>query len=441
MNEVLKYLKNKLKPNDVIILATSGGADSMCLLNLCLTLKDQYNLTLIVAHVNHKLRLQSEEEAEFVESYAKKYHLIYEYHEIKEYNQDNLESYARQRRYAFLNKLVLKYHANYLMTAHHGDDLIETIMMRLVRGSSLKGYAGIQKEIPMVNYELLRPLLSVTKKEIEDYMAEHSLKYYVDASNYSDEYTRNRYRKYLLPFLKKENPQVHQKFYKFSQELTLANNFITNYVTSLMQKYKVNGEYEISTLQSFDDFILRKLIEEELRILYPTDLFLVSDKNTTSIIKLIRSSIANGSVPLPKDFMAIKSYNKFKIGQTKNIKDYNLELTTKVITPLGKVKKVASSNLKSNYCLRLNSQDLKLPLIVRSRHIGDKMVIKNLNGSKKIKDILIDAKIPQEKRDLIPIVTDSANNILWICGVKKSQFDIPITGIYDIILLYEEENI
>jgi len=110
-----------------------------------------------------------------------------------------------------------------------------------------------------------------------------------------------------------------------------------------------------------------------------------------------------------------------------------------VKTPRGKIKVISDSNLKSNYVIRLNSKDLALPLRVRNRHQGDRMAIKNLGGSKKIKDILIDVKMTKEFRDDFPIVTDSKDVILWLPGVKKSKFDVETNGIYDIILSYEEE--
>ena len=220
MKRVLLYLNSLLKENDTIIVATSGGPDSMCLLHLMCELKSKLNLKIIVAHVNHKLRAESEEEALFVKEVSDKYNLIYEYMEILEYNDDNLENDARTKRYEFFNKLVKKYHANYLMTAHHGDDLMETILMRLTRGSSLKGYSGFKKEFAYEDYTIVRPLITETKKDIQNYMDEHGYKYYIDQSNFSENYTRNRYRMKVLPFLKNEDPLVHRKFLKFSEELT-----------------------------------------------------------------------------------------------------------------------------------------------------------------------------------------------------------------------------
>ena len=202
--------------------------------------------------------------------------------EIKEYNHDNLENTARQKRYEFFKNLVNKYHAKYLMTAHHGDDLIETILMRLVRGSSIMGYAGFKEITDLGSYKIVRPLIFVTKDDIIKYMDNNHLKYFIDKSNYSLEYTRNRYRQIVLPFLKKEQENVHEKFLKFSRELLSVSLFLDNYIKSL--DIKTNKGIDISKLLKLDDFIIRKVIEYEFSLIYVNDLFLVSDKNTRDIL-------------------------------------------------------------------------------------------------------------------------------------------------------------
>lgn len=435
MTDVIIYLKKLLSSNQVVVVATSGGPDSMCLLNLLCKL----DVKIVVAHVNHKLRKESEEEAKFVESFALEKGLIYEYMEIKEYNGDNLESEAREKRYAFFNKLIFKYQANYLMTAHHGDDLMETILMRLTRGSSLKGYSGFKKEVELDGYKLVRPLITLTKNDILEYMNNNHLKYYVDKSNYSKEYTRNRYRLDSLPFFKKENKDVHLKFLKFSEELDKANSFIDNYISNLIDSLKYKDGLCINTLQGLDSFVLQRVIEYELRRMYPNDLFLINDKHTEAVINLVNSNKSNLKINLPNNIIAIKEYDVLKIVNKDDNDEFYYELNDYVYVPSGIIKKVKESDVKSNYVIRLNSKYLELPLIVRSRKIGDKMEVKNLNGSKKIKDILIDSKVPELKRNKIAIVTDSKNRILWVPGVKKSKFDVESNGIYDIILLYEEE--
>lgn len=438
MNDVLFYLKKLLKKDDILVVATSGGPDSMCLLHLLCELKE--NLKIIVAHVNHKLRDESEEEALFVEKFAKDHSLIYEYMEIKEYHHDNLENEARQKRYQFFNELVKKYHANYLFTAHHGDDLIETIMMRLVRGSSIKGYSGFKKVVDMGNYKLIRPFITITKHDIVDYMENHHYLYYVDQSNYSRKYTRNRYRLDLLPFLKKENPMVHLKFLKFSEELEQVNYYFELYLKDLLTRIEDQNGICISKLLELDPFLRKKIIEYQFRLIYVNDLFLISDKNTERVIKLIEGNKSNGMIHLPNGYLALKEYNYFKIVHNKQRDDFKYILEDEVSLPTGVIRKIKETSDTSNYVLRINSKDIALPILVRNRKNGDRIAIKNLNGSKKVKDVLINEKVPIRKRDIFPIVTDSKNEILWLPGVKKSKFDVERNGIYDIILSYEEEK-
>ena len=440
MKRVLLYLNSLLKENDTIIVATSGGPDSMCLLHLMCELKSKLNLKIIVAHVNHKLRAESEEEALFVKEVSDKYNLIYEYMEILEYNDDNLENDARTKRYEFFNKLVKKYHANYLMTAHHGDDLMETILMRLTRGSSLKGYSGFKKEFAYEDYTIVRPLITETKKDIQNYMDEHGYKYYIDQSNFSENYTRNRYRMKVLPFLKNEDPLVHRKFLKFSEELTDVNNFLEKYIENLINEISDEEGIKVTELRKLDKFLLKKVIEYTLTKIYIDDLFLINDKHTNLIIGMIRSDKSNNQVNLPNNYRAVKSYNNYKIVKENKENEYEYILEDKIRLPNNKIiKKVEKKEGKSNYILRLNSKDIELPIKVRSRQNGDRISVKNLKGTKKVKDIYIDEKIPVEKRREIPIVTDSNDTILWLPGVKKSKFDVESNGIYDIILSYEEE--
>lgn len=439
MKNVLNKLRNLLQVNTTVVLAVSGGPDSIFLLNAVNELKKELSLEIIVAHVNHNLRSESLEEAHFVEELCHSLDIKYEYMEILEYDNDNIESIARYKRYAFFKEIVLKYKAKYLMTAHHGDDLMETILMRIVRGSSIKGYGGFREIVDMGEFKIIRPLINITKKEITNYLDDNNIKYCVDMSNYSLKYTRNRYRMKLLPFLKNENKLVHKKFLKFSNEIYRVSDFLDKYIFKLVNELKDDKGINIDKLLDLDDFLIKKVIEYELSKVYVNDLFLVGDKNTELIIKLLRSDISNGKINLPNNNLAIKEYNYFKIVNNKDKNEYEIVIDDYVKTNYGVIKRVKSSNIKSNYVIRLNSKDIKMPIKVRNRRNGDKMQVKNLKGSKKIKDIFIDEKISSSKRDDYPIVIDSENEILWVPGVKKSKFDVESFGIYDIILTYEEE--
>ena len=159
MKEIKKFLCSFLKDKDILVVACSGGPDSMCLLHLLLSLKSDYNLKIICAHVNHNVRKESAFEEEFVKKYCYDNDIIFETTNFSYDKNSFSEKDAHERRYAFFEKIVKKYHANYLLTAHHGDDLVETILMRIVRGSNLKGYGGIEKVSSKEGFKIVRPLL------------------------------------------------------------------------------------------------------------------------------------------------------------------------------------------------------------------------------------------------------------------------------------------
>lgn len=438
MKEVSEYLQNKLKPNDKIVVAVSGGPDSMCLLELLFKLQKTMKLTLICAHVNHNIRPESEEEARFVKKIATKYGCIYEYMKIEKYPKENFESSARKKRYHFFDKVVKKYKANYLMTAHHGDDLMETILMRLVRGSNLNGYAGFKKETNYDTYELLRPLIHTTKADIDLYNKENNIEYRIDKSNESDDYTRNRYRHQILPILKKENKNVHRKFLKFSEEMYNIEKFLEketkNALTNVLEFDKVN----LTKLNELDLVLKKRVIEYILKQEYQNDINCINEKHVQKIMEVCLKSKANLYIDLPKKRRVVKNYNSLYLKQKNKDKKEKILLEDCVI--LGdkqKITKLSSCNIKkSNYILRLNSSEIEFPLFIRYRNIGDTMEIKNLGGKKKVKDIFINEKIPLDKRDTWPILVDNKDTILWIPGVKKSKFDKNVNELYDIIYKY-----
>ena len=430
------YLENILSNNDTIVLAISGGPDSMYLANLILKLKSKLNLNIIIAHVNHNLRKESLEEEQFVKDFAKDNNLKFAYLKIEKYQKENFQNEARRIRYNFFFEIMAKYHAKYLMTAHHGDDLIETILMRLSRGATLKSYAGIPLLSEYNNYKIIRPLIFLTKEEIKNYMDQNHLKYFIDSSNLKDTYTRNRYRKYILPLLKKENKDVHLKYLNFSNELLAANEYIDKQVYKVYSDVYHNKEIDILKIKNQDEYIGQKVIEKILADIYNNDILKITSKHKIALENLINSTKAHSKINLPNNITFIKEYNIIRLHQEKKTEEFQYILNDKVKLSTGSIEIIEKSTKTDNYHLYLNSREIKLPLIVRSRKNGDKMAVKNLNGHKKIKDILMEEKIVKEKRDQIPLVTDSENNILWLPGIKKSKFDKAKTKNYDIILKY-----
>ena len=428
----------EFRQNDRIVIGCSSGPDSMALVDMLLKIRDKYNLFLVIAHVNHNVRKESYEEEEFLKDYCFINKLLFESMVIEEYGDDNFHNEARNIRYNFFENLVHKYDANYLMTAHHGDDLIETVMMRIVRGSNLNGYAGFRNIVDMDGYKIVRPLINYTKKELEEYDQENEVKYYIDSSNDKDKYTRNRYRKYLLPFLKQEEMDVHLKFLKFSNFLNDASKFIEKVRDKTIKRVMEDEKILIDRFLEEDQFIQKEILYYLLSEFYQDDLILVGDKHIEIILDLINSRKSNSFINLPNDVIAKKNYNYFLLTrQTKIISSYEIEFDNYVLLPNNHyIEKISDISDNSNNICRLDSNDITLPLIVRSRRMGDKIKVKGLNGTKKVKDIFIDKKMSLANRDIWPIVLDSKGEVVWIPGIKKSKFDKKKTEKYDIILKY-----
>ena len=423
---------------DIIVVGCSAGPDSMALIDMLLKIREKYSLSLIVAHVNHNVREESYEEAEYVKKYCEENFIVFETMIIEEYGDDNFENEARTIRYNFFDSVVQKYNANYLMTAHHGDDLVETILMRIVRGSNLNGYAGFKKIVDMDNYLIVRPLIDYTKIELEQYNLDNNVQYYVDQSNSNDKYTRNRYRKYVLPFFKEEDNNVHSKFLKFSDTLEAASIFINKERNKAIKRVLVNDSIMIEKFKIEDEYIQREILYYLLSEFYQDDLILVSDKHIDLIINLIYSKKANSFINLPNQVVANKSYNMLELKRDVDaITSYEIEFDGFVtLSNNHTIERVLEIDGNSNNICRLDSRELILPLIVRTRKIGDKMPVKGLDGTKKVKDIFIDSKVKISERDSWPIVVDSSGKIVWIPGIKKSKFDRKISDSYDIILKY-----
>lgn len=441
MNRSLEFLKNNLKTDSTILVACSGGPDSMCLLYLVNSLKKEMNLKVIVAHVNHNIREESLSELEFVKEYCNLNNNIFEEYTIEKKGEYN-ESDYRNFRYDFFREIIKKYDAKYLLTAHHGDDLIETILMRIIRGSNLNGYSGIKMLINQDNYQVLRPLLYYTKDDILKFNEENKIKFVSDYTNDLDIYTRNRYRHNVLPFLKQEEKDAHLKFLKYSEELQENELFIEiiidNYKNDVIQNEKLN----VDKFKELDKFIQKRIIIDLLKKAYGINLYYVNDKNIKEIIRVLCNNNSRNIIfDLPMEYSGIIDYGWFSIKRKEIHNSYKFELNNELKLPNGDIiKLVEDTDDKSNYVIRLNKSELSLPLYVRSRKDGDFIEVKGLNGSKKIKDIFIDEKVSLEKRKSWPILVDANNTILWIPGLKKSKFDKEKNEIYDIIIKYEKEK-
>ncbi len=436
MAEVLALIKSLgILECERIVVACSGGPDSMYLLHMLKSLGHN----VVCAHVNHKYRSESDDEYIFVKEYCKSLDIIFEGIELDGYQAGNFELYARNFRYSFFEKIIKKYHARYLFTAHHGDDLIETVLMRITRGSSLKGYSGFSSITKRDEYIIVRPLVYLTKDDILEYNKDNKIPYVNDYTNDLDDYTRNRFRHKVLPFLKEEDPLAHLRFLKFSNDLKEANHYIERIVNDFLDKNYINDILSLENFKSLDEYLQKQVINQIFVRLYPDNLYLVNGNHIEEVLKITYSNRPNITLNFPDNISFVKEYDKIIIKKEReHLTSYDYEFNHSVMTPLGKIEEIDEIDDNSNYVIRLNSKDLKLPLRVRTRKDNDKIQVKNMTGHKKVNDIFIDSKIPKSMRDKYPLVCDSNDIIIWIPGLKKSNFDIPNSNVYDIILKYEK---
>ena len=437
MKEVNEFLEEIINENDKIVIACSGGPDSMALLSLVCNLRNFKKFDIICAHVNHNKREESDSEALMVEDFCKENNIIFEYTKFKNYSKGNFEAIARKKRYDFFEKIMRKYNTKKLFTAHHGDDLAETILMRIARGTTLKGYSGFTKYSNNEWYNLYRPLIFVEKKDLLKYVVDNNIPYAIDKSNEEEKYTRNRFRQRILPELKKEEPNITKKFLNFSEKLEEAATYINDIVNEKIEELYKNKSLDLVKFNYEKKYLKKMIIKELLARIYVDDVIYLKEKHVEMILKAIDSDRPNLEIVLPKKMRVLKRYDKLIFTTEEFISNsYHYLFDEKLEIDNHIIEEIEESKEDGNDICRLSIEDIKLPLVVRNRLDGDKMTIKGMNGSKKIKEIFIENHISKEERERWPILVDGRDEILWLPGLKKSKYNKPKEEKCDIILRY-----
>ena len=441
--KTLSFIKRHrlLNRGDLVLAAVSGGPDSMAMLDFLVKRQGFFGIRLATVHVDHMLRgKESVQDLEYVRAYCEQNELELKAASIDIKQKMKLENKgmqetAREYRYRFFQKVMDELGADKLAVGQHADDQIETILMRLTRGSTGKSRAGIQPSRPFGYGTLIRPLLGVTKEEIEEYCAFHQLKPRIDPSNNKVTYTRNRFRLHVLPVLKRENQQVHEHFQRFSEDLLEDETYLEALAEQEIQavtKFE-NGKIllDIPSFLQMPLPLQRRGIHLILSYLYKKNVTHVTAWHAGLIWKLLKGEKPSGKLDLPLGLHVIRSYSHcvFTFEKTERTIGYEYELSAgKEITlpDGGTVRMVKDSDILAvgdEDFIVLNEKDIKLPIIVRTRRPGDRIKVKGMNGTKKLKDLFIDEKIPRFQRESWPVITDQQNQILWVPRLKKSLYD------------------
>lgn len=404
---------------------------------------NNYKDKIIVAHINHNVRKQSNTEELFLSNYCKDNNITFECMKITEYKENNFENEARKKRYKFYKEILTKYNSSYLFLAHHADDLMETIIMKIIRGSNINGYAGIKKISYQDNYYIVRPFLDYTKQDILEYIKKYNITYYDDYTNNDITYTRNRIRHNIIPLLKKEDINIHKKFIKYSNTLNEYNDYINYEIDNIIKDIYINNTLYLDKFNIMHPFIKKNILYHILNNIYNNKENIVKDIHIKNILNLINNPKPNITINMPNNIYVTKEYNILIFNNKYNIENYNIKFDKKASINNFTIEQIEDTQLNGNDICRLNSNEINLPLYIRNKKDGDYIELLGLNKKKKIKEIFIECKIPIRQRNNYPVLVDSKNNILWLPNLKKSKFNKKINEKYDIILKYitnKEEN-
>jgi len=427
-----------LNQGDRLVVGVSAGADSMVLLHVLNTYRQTFNLSLIIAYVNHGLRpKESEEEAEFVQKECDRLQLTFEcgtfnVREFQNVSGFSVQEAARRLRFHFFNQLLQKYEAQKIALGHHADDQVETVLLRLMRGAGLQGLKGI---LPVREGRVIRPLLEVWRHEIETFAFQHSIPFLTDASNLKKDYLRNRLRLHLIPLLEKEyQPNVKQVLLRTSAILREENDYLEREAEKVYRNM-VGAEGEARTFQyaayrSLHPALQWRVLQKTLGDLYGEER---EDLEVPQIFKKLQQSSPSFQLELPLGICMEKRYNTVHLvrKRVEAIPPFEIELNSPGRTIIKEIRRevvIEEMSVKEQDLIPKTSPDtafldyqaLQFPLRIRNFRPGDRFQPLGVKGNQKLKEFFIDHKVPRFERPRIPLLI-SGEKIVWVIGYRIDE--------------------
>lgn len=414
-----------------IVVGFSGGPDSVCLLHALYCLKSKYNISIFAVHLNHMIRGdEAIRDENFARSFAEALNIPIYIKRIKveEYAKDHglsSEEAGRYLRYEFFDEVMAEVHGNKVALAHNLNDQSETMIMRFIRGTGISGMGGIR---PIREDKYIRPILSCSRLEIEEYCVANNLNPVIDSTNLENIYTRNRIRLQVLPYIKEHfNPNVEENLFKVSSILRDEDEYLNIVANMEIAKIKTEKGILIDKFKSLhiaiQRRILRSLIEE-----VKGELTGIESKHIEECLEFLGRSGTGKKINLPEELECTIEYGKFRINRNIQIKDYDYCLKIPGVTVasnkyriITKTYEIDNKNLIDKQFVKYFDYDkIKDRLYFRNRRDGDYIYPRGMTGCKKLKDIFIDKKIPKEERKRIPLIANG-NEILWILNMRDSR--------------------
>lgn len=421
-NIKLNTMIDKRKP---VVVAVSTGVDSMSLFHFLY----HNGYTVVVAHVNHKKRKESDNEYLYLKNLCLSLGVPFEGYILNKKIESNFQEVARYERYNFLKSVADKYNTNQIVLAHHLDDEAETVLMRLTRGSFLKGYAGMKDVTVDSSYTIIRPFLYLSKDEIIEYAKDNNIKYFEDSSNNEDCYTRNIFRHNVIPTLKGVNPSFLDAIKNFQEDYYDIYEHIEKEVDEFFNLYSVVDNEKISiSRENFnkqDNIIKKGIILRSINLISSNSL-LAKHERMSEIIKLSLTAKETRTVEVGKDYSLYVEKDNLVFVKNKEVKKINLQ-----IDDFGEYKVddnlrvIISQNYhtlpeKNSYMLCYNNTKEVFPITIRNREVGDFVKVNGI--TKKVSDLLVEHKIPRRLRDEILVVLNDSG-IFFIPNIIRKETD------------------
>ena len=407
-----------IKKNEKILIAFSGGPDSVFLYNLLNFLKEEYFLEISLIYINHNLRKDVEDDLKFVKNFSEENEvpLYVESVDVRKYateNKKSIELSARELRYEAIEKVLQNINYDKIATGHNLDDNIETFIFRLLRGTSLKGLKGIPEE----RRNIIRPILQFEKKEILNCLQENKKNYIIDYTNNENDYTRNYIRNEIFPMFVNINPNFRNKINELIHEMNDRENSNDNILKEKFVQY----------LEKYDVELSRKKIDRIYETLYNKKGELNTEGSKEFYLgngKILRKKYDKLEVIVEKKKEVDEEKVMLKLNIPVKWYDYEIILTDN-ITGIEKIGKTEEGNIT---LLRFAEEFDEHKIFVRKKLEGDTILLNNL-GHRKIKKILIDEKIPKWERDKIPLLemeyrknNTIISQILSVGDIKFSKY-------------------
>jgi len=421
-----------IQKKDKILLAVSGGPDSMALLHIMEGFKKDWEIEIGVAHLNHQLRPAAEAEMQYVKSYCSTqgiefYCRTVDIADHARREKKTIEEAGRDQRYQFFKELCCQFGWQKVATGHHKDDRAETVLMNLLRGSGVKGLRSIMP----ISGSIIRPLLAVSKSEILAYLDLNAVKYFIDDSNTDLNYLRNRIRYELLPLLKNYNPQIISGLNQLAdiaeaEDLVLEEETETKWAQLIISEEADRIVLDNNKLQALMRAYKRRIVQKALAKLHNQTGWSLHDVDY--VLDLSSKAGPAKRINLPKGIIVSKQYEKlvFSTSQTE-YKSFVYEISLPGYVRIEETGEIFSFKIvpRKNFQIAdgetyLDYDKLERPLFLRSRRDGDRFEPSHMMGSKKLKDFFIDIKLPAAERNKVPVLA-SRQQIYALLGYRLSR--------------------